>query len=316
MIIPRRRQILKALASTAIFAPAIILGGAARGSPPYVVFPQGGDSNSFSGINADGSAGYNPAIDVTNNLIVELRNAPTTLSRSYITIAMDQFAYNNAGPNGVPSLSANPVVNTGGIGPGLTFMRDGALGVLNPPGYGIMIVAQGVGGTGMSADGTGYWGANFPGPGEGGLAALVRRVTAALALNNQNILGPMLWTTGANDANGGVSQSNYTTQFAAAIAFLRANIPGASNMIVLIQPLVPAYVASNPSQFGPVSSALAAMPSNVSKCGYVDPTAPGLSGNILGVTGGADPVVFHLTAGSQRLIGNPGFMNAYNSRSS
>lgn len=276
-----------------------------------MVIPLGGDSNSFSGINANGTAGYDPAIDVTNNFCVEYRNARATVSKQYVAIAKDQFQYNDSDP----VFSANPIVNTGGIGPMLTFMRNGALGVLNPAGYCLMAVAQAVGGTGVGQGGVGYWGVNFPSFSSGGLALLVARVNQALARDVRNVLGPMLLTFGANDAIGQVTDT--TTQVPASVAYLRANITGGSNMIVLVQCLVPGWVAGQPAGVQAVSAAIASLPSFISKCGYVDPTAPGLSGNIVGVTGGGafGPVPYHLTAGSQRLIGNPGFMNAYNSRS-
>lgn len=315
MVQINRRQLIK---RGLITAPAIILGGWGKqfgnptgGFPPCMIMPLGGDSNSFSGINANGTAGYDPAIDITNNFCVEYRNARATVSKQYVAIARDQFQYNDSDP----VFSANPIVNTGGIGPMLTWMRDGALGVLNPSGFCIMAVTEAVGGTGVGQGGVGYWGINFSNFAAGGLALLVGRVNQALARNPNNVLGPMVWTQGANDAIGQIT--DITTQVSASIAYLRANITGGSNMIVLVQCLVPGWVAGQPSGVKAVDAAIASLPSFISKCGYVDPTASGLSGNIVGVTGGGafGPVPYHLTAGSQRLIGNPGFMNAYNSRS-
>jgi hypothetical protein len=134
----------------------------------------------------------------------------------------------------------------------------------------------------------------------------VRRANNTIALNASNSLKLILWCSGANDASLSVPQAVYTSSFVAMAAYLRAQITGASAVPILIQPLVPAMVSGNGS-YAAINAAHLNMPSNVSKCGWVDPSAVGLSGNIIGQTA----VPYHLTAASQRLVGNPGFMNAW-----
>lgn len=285
-----RRKILK---GAAILTAPFVLSGFSRGQPGYDIIAILSDSNGYSGLNADGTAGYNPSIDVTNEHCVEYKNQHPTQSLNFVCIAKDQFSFNNSWP----TLSANPVVNTGGIGPGLTFMRDQWLpNVLgNNPTRGVMVVAQGAGGQGLVSNG--YWAA----PSGPGYVDAVTRINQAIALNSRNALKAFLWCTGANDAIAGISEAAYTAAMQNTIAALRANITGATNTPVLVEALVPAFVATNPSTFGPVNSALLAAPSNISKCGVCDMT---------GITG-QTAVLYHLTADSQRTLGNRFYTDAY-----
>lgn len=269
-------------------------GNLSGGNYPTVcsdIILQVGDSNSRSGLAVNGSAGYDPAIDVQNNLVVEFQNAQMGAGKFHTTILNYLLQY---------SVNANP--NPLAIGPAQTFARDYYVPNKLAAGRNVMVVAAAEGGTGLVSDG--YWEASPLGL---GVSNSVARVNQAIAQNACNSIKLILWTTGANDAINATSQSAYLTAFATTAAYFRANITGATNVPILIQPLVPAWVATNSATFGPTSAALAAIPANVSKTGYVDPTAAGLSGNILGQTA----VPYHLTAGAQRLIGNPGFANAW-----
>ena len=149
------------------------------------------------------------------------------------------------------------------------------------------------------------------------LALAIPKINLALAQSSLNRLVAILWTSGANDAifekSTGLSTATYQTAFEALATYLRANIvgTGASTAPILIQPLVPAFVTNPPTACPNTNAALSTMPSVVSQCGYADPTAPGMSGNIIGQTA----VAYHLTGPSQRLIGSIGFVNAYNGRS-
>ena len=226
-----------------------------------------GDSNSRSGLAANGSAGYDATIDVQNNLVVEFQNAQMGAGKFHTTILNYLLQYSvNANPNPL-------------VGPAQTFARDYYVPNKLTPGHNVMVVAVAEGGTGLVSDG--FWEASPLGL---GVSNAVARVNQAIAQNACNSLKVILWTTGANDAINATSQSAYLTAFATTAAYFRANITGATNVPILIQPLVPAWVATNVATFGPTSAALAAIPANISKTGYVDPTAAGLSGNILGQT--------------------------------
>lgn len=324
-----------------------------------------GDSNTFSGLNADGSTGQNPALDTADSRCLESRNSDTGVTaRNCTNVAQDPFQYNN-------NMAAAAL---SGIGPGLTFMRDYYLPNRLAAGRNARITTHAVGGTGFV---NGYWtasstftasisgttmtvtgtpsvpipfaGGSFTGTGVtantsivtqltgsqgasgtyqvnnsqtvasttmtladgAGLTTSVLRMNRSIALDSRNVLTVILWCSGANDASLSVTGANYTTWFQNMVAYLRANLTGGSNVPILIQPLVPAMVSGN-GAYATINTAQQNMPSNVSKCGWVDPSATGLSGNILG----QNATAFHLTAGSQRLIGNPGFGNAWTNLSS
>jgi hypothetical protein len=291
LIKPSRRSVIKG-AGALFLVP--VFGGWSRGMYGNDEVGLFGDSNTFSGQLVDGSAGFNPAIDVTNPRCLEYRNAHPTLNLNYTQVALDRFMYDNSAP---PQTTPNSI---GAIGPGLTFMRDYYLPIRLSANRNVRITCSAVSGTGFTG---GWW---VP-PSGGGVVDAVTRINRSIAQDARNTIVAILWTSGANDAIHAMSQADYTTNFVALASYFRANITGATNVPILVEPLVPAWVATDPTTFGPVAAALAAMPSNVSKCGYVDPAASGLSGNILGQTA----IPYHLTAASDRLIGNPGFGNAW-----
>lgn len=319
-----------------------------------------GDSNSYSGLLADGSAGFDAGIDIIHPRCLESRNVSGVAAQRYTQVALDPFQYNAT--NGIPP--------AGSIGPGLTAMRDWYVPNLLAADRNVRITTVGFGGTGffggflcapstftasisgttmtvtgtpssplyrlMTVTGTGVTAntvinsqdtGSAGGAGNytvtqsqnvasetmvtvvgGGLSAAVSRMNLSIAQDSRNVLKLILWCSGANDANNSNSGANYTSSFVAMAAYLRANLTGGSAVPILIQPLVAGYAGGTAAA---INAAQAAMGSSVSKCGYVDPTAVGLSGHVTGQTG----IPYHLTAEAQRVIGNPGFMNAYNSMS-
>lgn len=248
------------------------------------IIGQCGDSNSYSGLATDGTPGYDPAIDVTNPLCLEYRNSHAGAGKQFSCVAHDPLDYTVNNPNGMAN----------GIGPGRTFLVDQyRLHLLASNRY-AMSVSAAEGGTGFTG---GYWSA----PSGLGVTNFVTRVNQAIALDARNALTILLWTTGANDAINGMAQATYVANFQTTIAYFRANITGASSVPVLVQGLVPAYVAANLATAGPVDAALKSLPANVSKCGYVDMT------NMVGQTA----IPYHLNAASQRLVGAGFYTSAY-----
>ena len=300
-----RRSII---AAPAVLLSSTMLGGWSRGSLPCDVWGLVGDSNAYSGLMTDGSAGYNPAIDVTNNRCLEYRNPYQSSGsfKSYVSIAQDIFTYNISTVTfGAP---------LGSIGPGLTFIRDYWLPNRLAPGRNVMIVACATGGTGLFNSGTSsVW---YP-PGSGGGTGWVNgvgngavaRINAAVALNPGNKLVGLLWCSGANDANGGVSQSNYSTAWGLMQSYVQGALTGGTNLPILVTGLCPSNY--NPAT-QPVWLALAALPSNFHNVGYVDTSN---ATNFAGQTG----ILFHFTAASQRNIGglggSGGFATAWQNRS-
>lgn len=282
-----KRKLITGLAATTAYA-ALVGGGFRSGNFGCDDGLLAGDSNAYSGLKADGSAGYDPAIDVSNNLCLEFRNASPQAGKFWTQICQDQLQYNFAVP-------------PGSIGAGLTFMRDYYLPTRLAPNRNVRITAVAVGGTGFS---DGFWTA----PSGAGLLNAISRVNQATALDSRNAIKFILWCSGANDAIAGMSQATYLANFVAMAAYMRANITGATNVPILVEGLVPAWVATNVGTFGPVDAALKSIPANVSKTGYVDMTnLDGLGTAAVGQTA----IPYHLTAASQRLVGNPGFGRAW-----
>jgi hypothetical protein len=291
MIVSRRKLLTGAVAMSAY--AALPAEAHLNGSLPCDIWALIGDSNTYSGLAQDGTAGYNPAIDVTNNRCLEYRNpwqTPTT--KTYIAIAQDQFDYNNSTPSGgAPA---------GSIGPGLTFIRDYWVPNQLAPGRNVMIVAAGYGGTGLFNIGTSSsWYPPGSGGGTGWVATgntgAIARVNAAVALNPGNKLVGMLWCSGANDADAGVSQANYNTAWGLMQVYAQANFTGGTNLPILVTGLCPtAYLTSQP-----VWLALAALTSNYHNVGYVD------TSNATNF-GGQTAVHYHFTATAQRNIGGLG----------
>jgi hypothetical protein len=248
-----------------------------------------GDSNTYSGINTDGSAGYNPGIDITNNSCLEFRNASPQTGKFWTQVCQDQLQYNFSVP-------------AGSIGCALTFLRDYYKVNKLASHRNVRVTACGVGGTGLVAGG--YWAA----PSGGGLTNAVSRFNQAIANDSRNTPVCIIWNTGANDAINGVTQADYLSAFEASAVYLRSNITNGTNLPILVVGLVPAWVLTDNTQFGPVNLALQSIPTNVSKTGYVNMT--NLDGLGTAATG-QTAIPYHLNAASQRLIGNPGLGTAW-----
>jgi len=315
MLITRRRAL------RLIAAPAILKFGCdwSRGFVGYDEILQIGDSNSYAGLNVDGSNCYDPAIDTTNPLCCEWRSAghnPFGPGTSYyFTTICDYFHPLDYALPG-DSVVASAV---GGVGPGESFVQPWTTNFMSA-GRKVRITTLGVGGTGLcnTTNTTSSPAAWQVTPVLGTeVTYAVDKINLALAQSSLNRLVAILWTSGANDAifekTTGLTTATYQTAFEALATYLRANIvgTGASTVPILIQPLVPAYVTNPPTACPNTNAALSTMPGVVSQCGYADPTASGLSGNIVGQTA----VPYHLSGPSQRLIGSIGFVNAYNGRS-
>jgi hypothetical protein len=316
MPIITRRRALRLLA-----APAILKFGCdwSRGFVGYDEILQIGDSNSYAGLNVDGTPCYNPSIDTINSLCCEWRSDnrnPYGAGAAYFfTIIADWFHPFDYAPPGQAVVAS--AVN--GVGPGESFIQEWQTNFVTP-GRKTRITTLGIGGTGLCntsdpTTGPTAWQAT---PVVGGtLTTAIQKINLALAQSSMNRMACILWTSGANDAiwehSFGLSTATYQTAFEALASYLRTNIvgTGASTVPILIQPLVPAFVTNPPTAAPNTNAALSTMPSVVSQCGYADPSAPGLSGNIIGQTA----VAYHLTGPSQRLIGSIGFVNAYNGRS-
>lgn len=275
----------------------------------YDIILQIGDSNSYAGINIDGTPSYDPAIDTVNPNCFEWRSA-----NHNATPPGDAFFYSIVANSFHPFDFAPPgesVVSTAinGVGPGENFIKWWQTNQAGPVGRKTMIVVCGVGGTGLCGAGTPAWAAT-PTPGDD-LKVAKDRTNLILSKDVNHRLVCILWTTGANDAilekTSGLSVATYQNAFIATAAYLRTNITNATNVPILLQPLVPAFV-TNPSTACPnTNTAISTMPSVVSQCGYADPTGF----TVLGQTA----TVFHLCGDAQRLIGSTLFPNAYTNRS-
>jgi hypothetical protein len=319
-IITRRRFLRSGLAAPAIIA---FLGddwalAYSRGYAGYDIILQIGDSNSYAGLNGDGSACYDPAIDTVNPNCFEWRSDNRDLNSAYHFIAVcNQFHPLDYAPSGQPVVAS--AIN--GVGPGENAVKAWQTNFA-APGRKTMIVVLGVGGTGLcnttnTTTNPAAWQATPVVGGE--VATAIYKVNAALAQSPLNKLVVVFWTSGANDAifekSTGLSTATYQSQFQGLDTYLRANVVGngASTFIWILQPLVPLFVSTPSTACPNTNAALSGMPAFLSKCGYIDPAGTGLAGNIVGQV--ANGIPYHLTGGSQRLIGNQGFINAYNSHS-
>jgi hypothetical protein len=310
---PLRRLSRRSFVRGLVAAPAIIgLSDFVSGFVGYDEILQIGDSNSYAGLNIDGSNCYDPAIDTTSPVCCEWRTDNHQATNFFFTTICDYY-------HPLDYEVAIVASAVGGVGPGESFVQPWATNFMAPHRK-VRISVSGVGGTGLcnTTNTTSSPAAWQVTPVLGSLVApAIVKINAALAQSSLNKLVAILWTSGANDAifekSTGLSTATYQTAFEALATYLRANIigTGASTAPILIQPLVPAFV-TNPGTACPNTNlALSTMPSVVSQCGYADPSAPGMSGNILGQTA----VPYHLSGPSQRLIGSIGFVNAYNNRS-
>ena len=298
-----RRKLLKVLAAPFIIRAAadwsIGFGGG------YDCFLAIGDSNTYSGLNVDGTI---PSQPTPNALAVEYKNAAIATSRDLYAIAKEPLDLNNDSnglPVGAPSCTTTPA-GPCAIGPFTTFLNYYVSNFLGS-GRKVCIVVEGIGGTGIYNDGTSStWNANNAG---GGLPIAVTRINALLSANALNVFKGILTAFGANDAIAGVSQANFTSAFATAspslASYLRANIASGAypNAPIICTGLAQAWVATNPATFGPTQAALAAMPSNLANCGYVDTSNES-------IFTGQTAVPYHFTASAQVAIGN-GFGAAY-----
>lgn len=315
----RRRGFLKSVVATLIAATALTsaVEAARQGyGLGYDIILQIGDSNSYAGLNVDGSPSYNPAVDTTNPNCFEYRSDNRNPSGAgpafFFSIVADSFHPFDYAPPG------QAVVQSAidGVGPGESFIQAWQT-TFAAPGRKTMIVVLGVGGTGLCNGAGPAWQATAPVGSD--LLLAVQKVNLILA-DTRNRLVVVLWTSGANDAifekSTGLSTATYQTAFQNLDSYVRNPVTGfvgtgVSTFVWLIQPLVPAFV-TNPGTACPnTNAALSTMPSVVSKCGYADPSAAGLAGNIVGQTA----IPFHLSGPSQRLIGSIGFVNAYNTHS-
>lgn len=276
----------------------------------YDIIFQIGDSNSYAGLNIDGTASYDPAVDTANSNCSEWRSAGHSAATSQGKPFFYPIVANSYHPFDYPPPGLSPVASAvNGVGPGENFVKAWQTNIAGPAGRKTMIVVMGVGGTALC--GNAYWAAT-PSVGDG-LTISVPRVNLILAQSSLNRLVAILWTQGANDGilekTSGLTQAAYQDAFIATASYLRSTIvgTGASTAPILVQPLVPAFV-TNPSTACPnVNAALANTPNIVSQCGYADPTGY----TVLGQTA----IPYHLCSTAQRLIGSTLFVNAYNSRS-
>lgn len=258
-----------------------VSGAWSRGNLPCDIWAQVGDSLTYSGLNADGSAGYDPAIDVTNPRCLEERNGHQAASKNFEQIAIDQFDYNDGSPTGIP---------VGSIGCGLTFMRDYWLPSKLVAGRNVMFCANGIGGTGSAAWMTG--GTQAP--------TAITRINGACSQNAGNVLKGAIIVLGTNDAIGSMSGATFLSNITSLVSYFRANLTQGANLPFLFVGLVPAWVSGHTGTAVDIDAALKSIPANISKTGYVDMT--GMLGQ--------NAIPYHLTAAAQRLIGNPGLPNA------
>lgn len=281
----------------------------------YDVILQIGDSNSYAGINSDGSPSYDPAVDTVNADCIEFRsanhNATSPGDAFFYSIVADSFHPFDYAPPG--QSVATTAVN--GVGPAANFIKWWQVNKASPVKRKTALVVLGVGGTGLcnttnTTTQPAAWQVT-PVVGDD-IKVAVDRANLLLSKNAGNKLVCVLWTSGANDAifekTTGLSIATYQTAFIALANYIRTNITNAATVPILLQPLVPAFVVNASTACPNTNAAISTMPSVVSQCGYADPTGF----TVLGVTATA----FHLNGDAQRLIGNTLFPNAYNSRSS
>lgn len=251
-----------------------------------------GDSNNYAGLNVDGSASYDPnGLDVIDSQLWEFRSSDLAHQSRAFSIVADSSHPFDLFAAAVPTDAKN------GVGGGMAFMKQyKALGAL-APGEVLRITDQGVGGTSLSSGASGAFyavtGCSNVGAQSTGTAAVVTRINTALAQSQSVGLQVFLLTFGANDAIAGVTRATHGSDLTILIAFLRANITGASNVPVIIQPLVPGYNPGGITTFPAISLAQADVAGSISRCAVVDSTS------MVGQT--ATP--YHLDGASQRLWG-------------
>src|ERR1019366_5931235 len=253
-----------------------------------------GDSNTYAGLNVDGSASYDPSgLDITDSQLLEWRSANHISNQSFsYTIVADSFHPFNLFATAPVSSAIN------GVGGGMAYMKQMKASGFLKAGECMRITAQGVGGVGLG-NGTSPTGAAYAVPGcsqcgtfSTDTANAVTRINSALAQSASLGIVAILWTSGANDAINNVTRANYSSDLPLLIAYLRANITGGSTAPFIMQPLVPGY-APGGTNFPAISLAQGDVAGSVSRCGLVD------SSTMVGQTGTG----YHLDGTSQRLWG-------------
>lgn len=240
-----------------------------------------GDSNTYSGFLTNGTAGYDPAIDVQHARVLENRIRIGPGIHSYTNVLQDPLA----------CFFPTTVANMGAIGASLTFCRDYYVPNLLAPNRNVRVTATAAGGTTLTSGGA-TWGA--PGGVAGAnLAIAVPNVNASIAQDARNAIKLVVVSLGTNDGiAGGITQSGFTAAAQDQATYIRAHVTGATNVPIIYVGMVPLWVSTTPGAAG-VAAALVNMPSNISKCGYADTTG------CLGQTA----TNYHFTAAAQRLIG-------------
>jgi hypothetical protein len=280
-----RRKIIKAVGACALAMPQIMWKAGSLGCDEIL---QLGDSNSYAGVNADGTPSFDPTgLDAPTAFCLEYRSARPNHALNSVCVAESIHPF-DIYPDAYPAAAIN------GIGPGLSFMKAYKAGSL-APGRNVRITVQGVGGSGLV---TGFYaapgGVGYVNPTVSqGLDLAIARINYAIAQDSRNAIKAILWTTGANDAINLVDQADYEQSLGVSAAYLRANITGGSNVPFLVEGLVGAWVRTNETDFGPVQAALAAAPTYITNCGYADTSdATGQTASL-----------FHLNAVDQRTTG-------------
>lgn len=132
----------------------------------------------------------------------------------------------------------------------------------------ILIVPSAAGSTGY----TNHWA-----PGKTLYEAELARVNAAMASHASNTLVAIFWAGGEDEVGVPVSQVNMAAFIDAQIADIRTRVTGAATVPFVLQPMVPAWVASNTdfasSAKTPVQAAIIDTPNRKTYTAVVDPSA-------------------------------------------
>lgn len=115
-------------------------------------------------------------------------------------------------------------------------------------------------------------------------------IAAAKAMYPASRFVGFLFGQGEADALNSVTQADYSTGLKATIAGMRAAITDASNAWVIINGMVPEYVAANAVYYNPIKLAHIQVAAEIAKCAYV----PGVTGYNNGV---------HYNAAGYRIMG-------------
>lgn len=171
------------------------------------------------------------------------------------------------------------------VGVGMGFARAYIEKV--PANRSVLLVPCGVGGTALVAGPWAVGGTHY----NGTISLANAAITAAGA--NVRVKG-MLWLQGEADSVNNRTQSQYATAFDAAMAGYRSAITGATNMKVIVGPMVPEWRTAPNGTSTQIYAAHAATPSRLTNSYYI--AGPG--------TGyGQDTGNIHWTAAGMRLIG-------------